>query len=305
MSFPPIPTAGVASSLISALAPASQLNALAGVFNSVQKAAKDKKGTTGIADIFKSITSVPFTIFSIITDFLNALGIVEPILDLITMLIEILSAAMMKKMMPAFMKLLDAITESGLINLIVIIGEIIGDVLVVVFDALIIALEKMNPLFDALSIILGSEGMSAIILILAKIIGTLVIVGFVPLIYIIYALGMVVAFVMDIIAGIVAWFTGQEAPGFANVEAWQTGFGGMLLETVADLGVGIAELWAMGGEEGGGGGGGTADYTAGPQERAGGFQTGEGDYTVINVYDADIDEEELAALMEYRKAMGR
>ena len=229
--------AGVASNLISALAPATQMSALADTFNAVKETSKDKKGLSGVKDIFsgiKNVAMMPFTIMSGIMDFMEALGIAEPILDIITLLIEILSASIMKKMMPAFMKLFNALMESGLIDLIIIIGELIGGVLSVAFDALEIALKAMNPLFEILAEILGSDGMQDVILVLGKILGTLIIVGFIPLILVIYAFGTAIAFLMDLFTLFTQDFSGQ----------WQEGLGGTLLEATGSIITGIGELWA-------------------------------------------------------------
>ena len=274
---------GVASNLISSLAPATQMSALADTFNAIKETSKDKKGLSGVKDIFsgiKDVAMMPFTIMSGIMDFMKALGIVEPILNLITMLIEILGASIMKKMMPAFMRLFNALMESGIIDLIIIIGELIGGVLSVVFDALAIALKAMNPLFEVLSDILGSDGMQQIIMVLGKILGTLIIVGFIPLILVIYAFGTAIAFLMDLFTLFTQDFSGQ----------WQEGLGGTLLETVGSLTAGIGELWAMDKKE-------EDDYVESSRGRE--------EPIIINIDGADMDPNELATEIEYRRSLGR
>ena len=164
MSFPNMPTnaglygvatpsAGVASGLVSALSGgSSNIPLYTDFMNASAKATKDKTGVSSMTDMVKSVASIPFGIGGVVMDFMEALGIVQPILDIVTMLIEILGAAIMKKMMPAFMKLFDALMESGLVDLIILIGGLIGDVLAVVFDALAIALKALNPVFEILSV---------------------------------------------------------------------------------------------------------------------------------------------------------
>ena len=305
-SAPTTPYIGAASALISSLS-AGTLQPLSNLMTDVSKATKKKGGLKNLSSVFKTIKGASMTSFSIIgaiISLMEAIGVVEPIMDMITMMVEILGAALMNALLPAIMDLFDALTESGLLDLIADIGTALGTVLGPVFDALVLALEAMNPLFEALSDILGTEGMQDILMVLGKILGTLIIIGFIPLIYIIYALGNVIAAIVDIIIGVIRMFTGQETVGFAMLEAWQEGIGGLLLDTAVSLGESIGKLWELEDLTGG-----ETPYVPPPPAVLGDVQAGKiggaTETTIIYVDQAVVDEEELAALLEYRKAMGR
>ena len=118
--------------------------------------------------------------------FLYALGVMQPIMEIISPIFEIIGGAVLQALMPALQVLIDAISDPDFISFLMMIGEIIGvllspvlEAIVPIFMHLLEAIEPLLPVIGILAWLLGNVLAYGITIIANVIIG---IVNFIILI---------------------------------------------------------------------------------------------------------------------------
>ena len=279
------PTGGVASGLVSALSSGTSQIALYTDFMTASgKATKDKSGILGLTDLMKSILTAPVSLLGMLGNFMEQLGVFEPIMDILTMLFEMFAGTLLEALMPAIMSIFNAIMSSGILDIIIKLAEIIGIVLKPVLLAISLVIEAMSPLWEILSDIMGSSGFQMVMLTLGKIVGTIMMVAFIPLIWIIYGVGVAVAALMDLFMNIITLGTW----GWQNTEAWNAQMGTMAVDMTSSIIEGVGELWAMELE--------TEETTQ---------DTGGDTYINVHVTESDASATDIASEIDRRNSLGR
>jgi len=285
--FPPThePTTssyGVASNLVSTLMPNYSQ-----VMQETAKATKDKSGLKNLSNVFKgvgSLMTLPMTGINLLMSFMEFLGIFEPIFEILSAVAEMFGGVLIEKLMPSIMGIMNAIWNSGLLDVIMQLADILGIVLEPIIKSVSIALMAMSPLWELLGRLMGTEGFQDIMLTLGKIIGTVMIVSFIPLIWIIYGVGVAISALMDVFMNIITLGTW----GWQNTEAWNAQMGTMAVETTDALLKGVEELWAM------------------ELEPATGAESASYGDTYINVeVETNADPDQIAAELDKRIVLGR
>jgi len=167
----------------------------------------------------------------IILQFADAVGILQPILEIVGGFFQIIGAAAMQALAPALEHLASKFSDPEFIKCLedlgTLLGTFLGGAIRLLVDLLPILLKAFMPILK----LLGSEGMIAVITILAKVIATLIIGALVPLITVIYFVGVIIAGIMDFFTGGVNHFA----------ENWTKSYLGYLY----DIGQGVADIWAL------------------------------------------------------------
>jgi len=228
--------------------------------------------------------TLPMTGINLLMSFMEFLGIFEPIFEILSAVAEMFGGVLIEKLMPSIMGIMNAIWNSGLLDVIMQLADILGIVLEPIIKSVSIALMAMSPLWELLGRLMGTEGFQDIMLTLGKIIGTVMIVSFIPLIWIIYGVGVAISALMDVFMNIITLGTW----GWQNTEAWNAQMGTMAVETTDALLKGVEELWAM------------------ELEPATGAESASYGDTYINVeVETNADPDQIAAELDKRIVLGR
>lgn len=147
----------------------------------------------------------------------ETLGILEPIIKIISGFFQIMGGAAMQSLAPALSYLAEKFKDPEFIEALKHLGEMIGKILggaiMVLADIIVIVIKALDPFLQ----LLGTDGMIFIVKMLAKVVGVLIIGALVPLITVIYGIGVIIAAIMDVFTGGVNKYAENWTKDYANL----------------------------------------------------------------------------------------
>lgn len=117
---------------------------------------KTVKRFAAIGKTIKGIGSAALFPLNMFMSVLDAIGIAEPFLELFSGVLEIVGAAVMEKLMPAFNKLVEVLMSEPMIGFLTDIGHLLGVVLEPIITIFVGVLKGLEPAFDSVKIIIDA-----------------------------------------------------------------------------------------------------------------------------------------------------
>jgi len=160
---------------------------------------KSKVGKTlkGFGSLIGGFAAFPIGIIMAVFQLLDALGVLEPILQVISALFDVFGGALMTALAPAFQELFAVLLSPEVINLITSLAQLFAAFLVPIIKAFAIALRPLLPLFNLLAELFSNE-LKPVMKVLGKVIGLLVVGAMIPLVLAIYGIGIAIAALIDL-----------------------------------------------------------------------------------------------------------
>lgn len=204
-------------------------------FKPLQLLGKTKVGKAigGFGKLIGGFAAFPLGIIMAVFHLLDALGVLEPILQVVSALFDVFGGALMTALAPAFQELFAVLLSPEVINLITSLAQVLGAFLVPIIKAFAIALRPLLPLFNLLAELFSNE-LKPVMKVLGKVIGLLVVGAMIPFVLAIWAIGAAIAGLVDIVTG--GWARGWEA-----TTAWNN----MLLPAIGQSLAAVPEVLAM------------------------------------------------------------
>lgn len=109
-----------------------------------------KSGAQSLGSGFKALGNMTMGPMGVLLSVLEAFGVVEPILEIFSGVLEVIGAGILQSLMPAITKLMDILFSPPMMKLWETLGEIIGVTLMPGLMALMIPLEIIAPIIEAL-----------------------------------------------------------------------------------------------------------------------------------------------------------
>lgn len=169
--------------------------------------------------------------FSIMAPILEAL---QPLFDMFGILMDTMGASIIQTLIPVFQKLFDAITHPTVLKIFELLGDVIGNVLLGLFNGLLIVFEALEPALTPLIDLLSEN--TELFELLGKIIAFVVVIGLIPLVAAIYGVGVAVAAIVDFFKNIVTgtWDTWE------TIDAWND----LMLPVLEGMGTAAMNIFA-------------------------------------------------------------
>jgi len=179
-------------------------------FKPFQLLGKTKVGKAigGFGKLIGGFAAFPLGIIMAIFHLLDALGVLEPILEVISALFDVFGGALMSALAPALQELFAVLLSPEVINLITSLAQLFAAFLIPIIKAFAIALRPLLPLFNLLAELFSNE-LKPVMKVLGKVIGLLVVGAMIPFVLAIWAIGAAIAGLVDIVTG--GWARGWEA----------------------------------------------------------------------------------------------
>ncbi len=136
--------------------------------------------------------SIGLDAMGVILQILHALGVLQPLLELIHGVFAVIGGSVMQVLAPAIQNLAELLFSPEMMALWVLLGEIIGSMLTPIIKVFAVVLKALTPLLTLLANLLSGPLQFAVIII-AKVIGLLIIGGLFPLVLAIWLIGVAIA----------------------------------------------------------------------------------------------------------------